>query len=77
MGQSTGCSELALAEDLYLYYARPEAWTVAPGAQQAMRRLQTAGAVRIPFALHHARNCSRCIPAVSWSGQVTVASLPM
>ena len=40
---STGSEDQALFEDIYEYYARGEAWTVSPGAIEALRRLRGAG----------------------------------
>lgn len=40
---STGSRDQALFEDIYEYYARGEAWTVSPGAIEALRRLRGAG----------------------------------
>lgn len=40
---STGSDDPDLFEDIYEYYARGEAWTVSPGAVEALRRLRAAG----------------------------------
>lgn len=44
MTKSTGCAHPDLAEEIYQYYARPEAWNVANGAPHALTRLRDAGA---------------------------------
>lgn len=44
--QSTGCEDPELAEEIYQYYARPDAWNVAPGAPHALMRLRDAGEPR-------------------------------
>ncbi|KAG2494248.1 hypothetical protein HYH03_007603 [Edaphochlamys debaryana] len=41
--ESTGCSEPEVHEAIYEYYARAEAWHVAPGAVDQLRRLKDAG----------------------------------
>lgn len=41
--QSTGCNNERLFEELYQYYARPEAWQLAPGAVSALSKLRSAG----------------------------------
>ncbi len=43
VSQSTGCSNPLLFEEIYEYYARAEAWYVAPGAQAALQRLRDSG----------------------------------
>lgn len=48
--QSTGCANPELAEEIYQYYARPEAWVVAQGAPHALMRLRDAGE---PYTLIH------------------------
>lgn len=40
---STGCANPELAEEIYQYYSRPEAWNVAAGAPHALMRLRDAG----------------------------------
>lgn len=43
MKESTGCEDLELANDVYDYFARPEAWTVTPGAVPALLEMKAAG----------------------------------
>lgn len=43
VGYATGCDSEALLEELYEYYARPEAWNITPGAVPALRRLRDRG----------------------------------
>ena len=43
MKESTGCEDVALANDVYDYFARPEAWTVTPGAVPALLEMKAAG----------------------------------
>jgi REG-2-like HAD superfamily hydrolase len=40
---STGCPDARFFEEVYAYYERPEAWTLAPGAAAALTRLRQAG----------------------------------
>ena len=41
--ESTGCEDVELANDVYDYFARPEAWTVTPGAVPALLEMKAAG----------------------------------
>ena len=41
--ESTGCSDPALLEQLYQYYARPAAWTLAADAAAALADISAAG----------------------------------
>ena len=41
--QSTGCENPLFFEEVYSYYARAEAWNVAPGAAAALQKLKEAG----------------------------------
>ena len=43
MKESTGCADVELANDVYDYFARPEAWTVTPGAVPALLEMKAAG----------------------------------
>lgn len=43
VAQSTGCDSQLLFEEIYDYYARAEAWYVAPGAHVALQRLRDSG----------------------------------
>ena len=47
MKESTGCQDVELANDVYDYFARPEAWTVTPGAVPALLEMKAAGEVGI------------------------------
>eukprot|EP00882_Tetradesmus_deserticola_P006793 GHRQ01007152.1.p1 GENE.GHRQ01007152.1~~GHRQ01007152.1.p1 ORF type:complete len:293 (+),score=101.96 GHRQ01007152.1:173-1051(+) len=41
--QSTGCCNEQLFEEVYEYYAQADAWALAPGAVQALRKLRASG----------------------------------
>lgn len=41
--QSLEVSDPDLFEEVYSYYARPESWTIAPNAVQALQRIRDAG----------------------------------
>lgn len=41
--QSTGCDNEAMFEEVYQYYAHPDAWVLAPGAAAALARMRAAG----------------------------------
>lgn len=43
VAESTGCSDERMFEEVYDYYARPEAWRLAPGTSEALNRLRAAG----------------------------------
>ena len=43
MKESTGCENVELADDVYDYFARPEAWTITPGAVPALLEMKAAG----------------------------------
>ena len=43
VSQSTGCTNREMFEQIYGYYERPEAWSITPGAVEALRRLRAAG----------------------------------
>lgn len=43
VAQATGCHHEQMFEDIYDYYARAEAWQVAPGATAALASLRRAG----------------------------------
>lgn len=47
VARSTGCQSPRLGEELYLYYLKAEAWTVAPGAVAALNRLKDADVRRV------------------------------
>jgi REG-2-like HAD superfamily hydrolase len=40
---ATGCADHAFFDEVYEYYARAEAWKVAPGAEEALRKLRRLG----------------------------------
>ena len=40
---ATGCADVALFDALFAHYGRADAWRVAPGAPDALRRLRAAG----------------------------------
>eukprot|EP01024_Parvocaulis_polyphysoides_P040069 TRINITY_DN36399_c0_g1_i9.p1 TRINITY_DN36399_c0_g1~~TRINITY_DN36399_c0_g1_i9.p1 ORF type:complete len:252 (+),score=37.20 TRINITY_DN36399_c0_g1_i9:206-961(+) len=41
--QSTGCDHPQYFEEVYDYYARPEAWLITNGAVQSLQRIKNAG----------------------------------
>lgn len=43
VSDATGCGNYEFFEEVYDYYARKEAWKVAPGAENALRRLRATG----------------------------------
>ncbi|KAK9823496.1 hypothetical protein WJX72_003164 [[Myrmecia] bisecta] len=43
VAESTGCQDPTMFEQIYEYYARPEAWKLTPGAAPALQRLKDAG----------------------------------
>lgn len=44
MAESTGCKQEELAEEVWQYFARPAAWTIAPQAIRSLQRIRAAGA---------------------------------
>ena len=43
VAKSLACDNPMLAEDIYRYYERPEAWSLAPGLVPALLRIRQAG----------------------------------
>lgn len=43
VSESTGCSQSALSEEIWQYFAGPAAWSVAPQAVHALHRIRAAG----------------------------------
>jgi REG-2-like HAD superfamily hydrolase len=59
VAESTGIDDEGMFEEIYSYYSRKEAWSVAPGAREALRKiredmgLKTAIVSNFDSRLHH------------------------
>jgi FMN phosphatase YigB (HAD superfamily) len=43
VAETTGCARPELLDDIYDYYARREAWTLAPGSRECLKSLREMG----------------------------------